>query len=275
MSYNVTSIELPGIGICPTTQELRKTIQQDIDLFINNSILPRFLTNHGSCNCGGYGWRKIAFLNMSDPTQTCPTAWELFSSPKRSCGRPSTAGREECYSATFTTQGIPYSQVCGRIIRYQFGEPQAFWLNNNERPQTINAPYVDGASLTYGNPRQHIWTFAAALDERLSSGLYDSRCPCTDRRPTTIPSYVGDDYFCETGVPPGQSNDQSTFHVNDPLWDGQGCGPTSTCCTFNNPPWFCKQLPQSTDASLEIRLCSSWDASVENTPIELVEIYIK
>ena len=65
------------------------------------------------------------------------------------------------------------------------------------------------------------------------------------------------------------------LYADDPLWDGQGCGPTSTCCTFNNPPWFCKQLPQSTNADLEVRLCSFNYASAENTPVELVEIYVK
>ena len=66
-----------------------------------------------------------------------------------------------------------------------------------------------------------------------------------------------------------------SYYADDPPWDGQGCGPTSTCCTFNNPPWFCKQLPQSTNVDLEVRLCSLQDASLENTPIELVEIYVK
>ena len=45
-------------------------------------------------------------------------------------------------------------------------------------------------------------------------------------------------YFCETGVPPGQRYNSGTFRPNDPLWDGQGCGPTSTCCTFNNSHGF-------------------------------------
>ena len=98
---------------------------------------------------------------------------------------------------------------------------------------------------------------------------------CTDSlHPNTAPSFVGYDYFCETGVPPGQGWSIRTFYADDPLWDGQGCGPASTCCTFNNPPWFCKQLPQSTNADLEVRLCSA-GASFENTPIELVEIYVK
>ena len=55
----------------------------------------------------------------------------------------------------------------------------------------------------------------------------------------------------------------------------QGCDPTSTCCTFNNPPWFCKQLAQSTSADLEVRFCSASSAFYENTPVELIEIYVK
>jgi dynein heavy chain len=175
----------------------------------------------------------------------------------------------------FPTQGIQYSQVCGRIIGYQIGQPQAFFLENTDRLQMIDGSYVDGVSLTYGSPRQHIWTFANALDE-LGYGNDYSRCSCTDSsRPNTPPSFVGNDYFCETGVPPGQQFNNEIFYADDPLWDGQGCGPTSTCCTFNNPPWFCKQLPQSTSADLEIRLCSRSPAAVENTPTELIEIYVK
>ena len=273
-SYNLSFIELTGAGLCPSTHEIREKIFQDVDLFINNSILPRLFSEHGSCHCGGPEWRKVVYLNMSDPTQTCPPAWELITTPRRSCARPSNASSRTCYSATFPMQDIHYSQVCGRIIGYQVGEPQAF-LVYNVFFSSIDNVYVDGVSLTYGNPRQHIWTFANALDERLGH-LDDSKCLCTNINNThivNIPPYIGNDYFCETGVPTGQAFDKTTFHADDPLWDGQGCGPTSTCCTFNNPPWFCKQLPQSTNADLEIRLCSYGPASVENTPIELVEIY--
>jgi hypothetical protein len=171
----------------------------------------------------------------------------------------------------FPTQGIQYSQVCGRIIGYQVGQPGAF-----SNPQyAIDGRYADGVSLTYGSPRQHIWTFVNALQERQAS---DSNCPCTninEQPAISIPSFVGNDYFCETGVPPDQGFSNEIFYADDPLWDGQGCGPTSTCCTFNNPPWFCKQLPQSTNAYLEIRLCSMNRAAIENTPIELIEIYVK
>ena len=50
------------------------------------------------------------------------------------------AGGRICYSAIYPTQGIQYSQVCGRIIGYQVGEPEAFF---GSRRSTINERYVD------------------------------------------------------------------------------------------------------------------------------------
>ncbi len=41
----------------------------------------------------------------------------------------------------------------------------------------INSTYVDGVSLTHGSPREHIWTFASALDECVSEGP-GYNCPC-------------------------------------------------------------------------------------------------
>ena len=96
-------------GICSSTEENRKRIGQDIDLLINNTILPalrqqsgpKHTPSHGSCDCGGPGWRRVAYLNMSDPTQTCPQAWELITTPRRSCSRPSNAGSNSCYPALY------------------------------------------------------------------------------------------------------------------------------------------------------------------------------
>ena len=289
VSYNARLIEDTRAGTCPATEDLRESINQDVRSLIVDSVLPKLATQnqtqagYGACSCGGPGWRRVAYLDMSDPTQTCPPAWELITTPRRSCGRPSSAGGRTCFSATFPNQGIQYTQVCRRIVGYQYGQPEAFVAGNIGSPQSIDGPYVDGVSLTYGNPRQHIWSFAAALDERsglrqAGDGNYRAQCECTDNTDIAmldVPTYVGNDYFCDTGVPSNQTYDSSTFYLADPLWDGQGCGPSSACCVFNNPPWFCKQLPQSANADLEVRLCSYGSASVENTPIELMEIYIK
>ena len=124
-SYNTSSIELDGAGFCPSTEKLREQIKQYVFLFLNNSVVPAF-RGYGACGCGGLGWRRAAYLNMSNPTQTCPPAWELITTPRRSCARPSNANWQSCYSAMFPTQAVQYSQVCGRIIGYQIGEPVAF-----------------------------------------------------------------------------------------------------------------------------------------------------
>jgi len=73
---------------------------------------------------------------------------------------------------------------------------------------------------------------------------------------------------------PGPGYSAGIFYSDDPLWDGQGCGATSTCCQFNNPPWFCKQLPHVTTDDTEVRICAGHGYGDIDTPVELVEIYI-
>ena len=212
---------------------------------------------------------RVANLDMTDPNQNCPAGFQLVnrtSAPLRTCGRPGPAG---CVSTTFQTYGVEYSHVCGKVIGYQDQTPDAFHISNR------HSVYVDGVSLTHGQtPRRHIWTFAGAVDEIGSHRL--NICPCTRSDvPYTgpmIPSFVGQDYFCDTGSRgPYQ---YGVFYADDPLWDGQGCGGNSTCCEFNNPPWFCKQLPQPTTDDIELRLCGDEATNNEDTPIEQVEIYI-
>ena len=61
----------------------------------------------------------------------------------------------------------------------------------------------------------------------------------------------------------------------DPLWDSDGCGPTSRCCTWNNPPWFCRELPEPTTDNIEVRICGDYITENEDTPIQQLEIYIQ
>ena len=275
MRYNATTLQGDG-QVCPPTDQrdaARANISEDIRSLINTSVLPA-IQGYGACGCGGPGWTRFAYLDMTDPTQQCPQNWNLITTPKRTCGR-SRVTTISCDSAIFSNNGgLEYSQVCGRIVSYQYGNTDAFDTLTSD----IDNHYVEGVSLTHGSPREHIWSFAAARDETQTSNQV---CPCTNiNNPTTnfnIPSFVGDDYFCETGAPTGTVVPFSnpTFYPDDPLWDGDGCGPTSTCCGFNNPPWFCKQLPQLTTDDLEARLCAYTTLTSEDTPIELIEIYVK
>ena len=217
------------------------------------------------------GWVRVANLNMTDPDQQCPENLQLSytNQPIRLCGK-STDG-PSCDSVTFTTNGIQYQQVCGRVRGYQFGSPDAFNCNIRSCPTNINNPYVDGVSITHGaSPRKHIWTYAATHD---GNQAHSSTCPCTGSG-ASPPAFVGSDYYCESGV----NSDPWDFilYSNDTLWDGQGCdGLERTCCDSPNLPWFCKELPQSTTDYLEVRICGDENRDTEDTPIDLIQLYIQ
>jgi hypothetical protein len=68
--YNFSSIESSGAGLCLSTERLREIIHEDVELFATNS--EEAITVTRLCGCGGPGWRRAAYLNMSDPIQTCP-----------------------------------------------------------------------------------------------------------------------------------------------------------------------------------------------------------
>ncbi|XP_064406260.1 uncharacterized protein LOC135351229 [Halichondria panicea] len=232
--------------------------------------------NQTSCSCNTTGgWMRVANLDMTDPNQTCPGGFRLMSRttpPLRTCGRPGPAG---CVSTTYPTYGVEYSRVCGRVIGYQDGSPGAFAPYYSNRKLSVDDVYLNGVSLTHGrSPRQHLWTFVNAADETRTRSSRNA-CPCT--RPglnyNNVPPFIGQDYFCETGS--RQTHSINKFYPDDPVWDGQGCGGNSTCCEFNNPPWFCKQLPQPTTDDIELRLCGDENTNNEDTPLEIVEIFVQ
>ena len=150
--------------------------------------------------------------------------------------------------------------MCGRVVAYQDGTPDAFGpsISPDVAPGQEGA-YVDGVSLTHGaeGSRQHVWTFVAAVYEGTSFTL--STCPCTntDRTwPHEVPEFVGNDYFCDISNP-GPAPSFTTFYADDPLWDGEGCGPTSTCCD-----------------DIEARICRDGGRDDENVIVSLLDIYV-
>ena len=218
--------------------------------------------------CGGTGgWRRVVYLDMTDPNTNCPSGWQLTRDSKRTCGRVNRRYSLTCDSVIFPVSGGAYTSVCGTIRAYQNGPTDAFEAYHIGRVTTIDGPYVSGVSLTHGSPRQHIWTFAAGIYESESTSR--DACPCDATIDIDVPSFVGGDYFCESGVSSGSANG---FHPDDPLWDGEGCISSSTCCSFNNPPYFTKQLPNPTTDDIEARICLL--DSDDDSPIEFIELYV-
>ncbi len=204
------------------------------------------------------------------PSQQCPSTWTLITTPVRGCGRSVTS----CESAFFPSNGRSYSRVCGRVLAYQKGDPEALLHRNID----LEGAYIDGVSLTHGaaGSRQHIWSFVVASYETYSNYNPQHNCPCTNINvpwPYQIPSFVGNDYFCETGNP-GPEQSTTVIYADDPLWDGEGCGPTSACCEFNNPPWFCTTLPQPTTDDIELRICAANSANNEDAVVTFIDVNI-
>ena len=225
------------------------------------------------CGSGG-GWTRLAYLDMTDSTENCPFRFRLYQSGGvRACGR-ATSSVGSCVSVQFPSNGISYSQVCGRVVGYQYTSPDAVdptLLGHND----INSYYVDGVSITHGSPRQHVWTLMAGL---LDANDIRHNCPCSQGSPqnSTLQSFIGNDYFCETGNPSGTWQ-YNKLYTSDPLWDGKGCGGSEDICCTSRPslPWFNKVLNTTTTDYLELRVCGDQDTTDEDVPVSFYELYVK
>ena len=112
-------------------------------------------------NCEAGLWYRVAHFNMSNSSQQCPPAWrEYNNSGLRACRRPQTSSGS-CPATLFPTSH-QYSRVCERIIGYQIGGTNAF--GHHAAGRGIDSYYVYGDSVTYGAPRNHIWTLAAGME---------------------------------------------------------------------------------------------------------------
>lgn len=226
--------------------------------------------------CGGIegGWRRIAYLNMSDPTHNCPNEdFTTIDEPIRLCGSDSNG----CIGTTYSTGNIEYTRVCGRVVGYQSGKPVAF----HNSLYGIYGPYVEGVSITRGGYQyDHIWTFAGASDD--SSDDRSSKCPCIHsdlpEYSYLVPYFADKAYFCDTALSSSNSYDGDDIIVDNPLWDGEGCSETNECCQFPSndvkPPWFYKEIPDGTRDDIEVRLCQG-SRKLGSTPIQVIELYVQ
>ena len=232
-------------------------------------------TRHVYCHmetlCGkGGGWRRIASLNMTDPNERCPTQFRTYSQDGvRGCGRPVT-NSGSCVGITFPSRDIKYSQLCGKVIGYQVGLTDG--ALRHQSGGTINTPYTDGVSLTYGSPRKHIWTLMCGGTDR---AMYN-RCPCGSTDVQSAPSFVGSNYYCEAGYQGPIFPSQAVQFSYDPLWDGKSCGSSEiNCCQRTLIPWFYRSFGYSTTDYIEMRICCDEGTSDEDVSVGKYEIYVK
>ena len=263
-------------GTCPSQQDMLDIHNQFSQNELRRNISINLTKDLKIYSCGGVtGWKRVGFLDMTDPSQSCPSglALKTYSPGLRSCGRAT--DNSDCWSTFYNTGGSPYSRVCGRVRGYHFGLAAAFYGTTN-RAQNINGYYVDGVSLTHGdsNARTHIWTFASSLSETYVSNNADHFCRCVTEQAPPPPSFAENYYFCESGLNTVWDHSSFIFYPGDPLWDGQNCA-SSSCCEFNNPPYFTRTLPAPTSDDIELRICALQPYTVGGTLIDQVELYVK
>ena len=138
---------------------------------------------------------------------------------------------------------------------------------------------MDGVSITRGSPRHHIWSYVGSVSEntRSPSRHGSVACPCNSSSGAKPQEFIGSNYYCESGNPTQDSEwvgQESS--PNDKLWDGEQCSHEGTCCTgTNTPPWFSVNLGSPISDDIEVRIMGSESTANEDTPIELLEIYVQ
>ena len=230
-------------------------------------------------SCGGItgGWMRITHLDMTQDGAECPSSLELYNISNTKTCRINNSTGPVCSSDAYSSNGVLYTTVCGRVKGYQFNSTDAFRSVNKK---ILDEPYLDGVSITHGRPRQHIWSFTAALHEEPTNAPPDvtnrNTCPCSSAFVgTPPPSYVGVDYFCDTGTETYSHPGVPSPYFDNPLWDGAGCASGNTCCSINNPPWFIKHLLTPTADDVEMRVCRDQDRKDEDILIEQVEVMVR
>ena len=211
----------------------------------NDSAVHVYCDMTSLCNVAG-PWMRVAYLNLTDNGQQCPSGLEqLTVSDTVTCGISDMG--IGCSNVNYPIDTIhPHTQVCGKVLGRVIGTPDGFEMHQRGGNLTLDDNYVDGVSLTHGEPRQHIWTFAAVNSLTGMRGC--------DPPPSL--QLLHSEYFCDVGP------------TLDIVWEGSGS-------SLNNPPWFYRQLQQPITDSIEMRVCRDEDRSNEDIGIEHIEIYVQ
>ena len=228
-------------------------------------------------HCDGKGgWTRVAYLNMTESGATCPPGLSLqqYNNIDHGlCGRQNFSSRG-CSSTVFSTFGLNYYKVCGQIRGYQYHTPDAF----EPLSVGIDSYYVDGISITYGQcPRKHVWTYACGVNK---DDINKYACPCNTGYSggrNVSSSFVGNHYYCESGLDPGKTWPAPVLYANDPLWDGKNCdNREASCCTNSTMPWFHRVLDDIIDNDIELRVCANGNVSGdEDVPLDIIELYVR
>ena len=231
-------------------------------------------------DCKGHkGWMRIADLNTTRG-DSCPEGWINNVAYKLRCTGGESAG---CYSANFSTIGTQYTKVCGQMKGYQKGSDDGFYpyayahgttpiiYKPDVTSRSIDGVYLDGVSITTERPRKHIWSYAVGTSDDYN--IKSTNCPCAVYPGANPPTFVGQDYYCESGDT--GNFDINMFYPNDPLWDGKQCSAENNCCSQADMPWFFRHFIMRQQRNIEVRICRDQALSDEEVVIEELQLFVQ
>ena len=261
------SADLPASS-CAKIYESNETAQNG-DYFVpdkNTTVFCRFdLATVATPKTNG--WQLLTYLDMNDPDTNCPSEFRFdVVRGIRHCRKDFDG--DGCGSILYP-HNRPIRRLYGRVHGIHSGTLD---IEDAQFSRGIDGTYIDGISLTYGQlPRRHIWSFISFL-----SAVFPN-CPCSTNAERTTPSYIGENYFCESGTSATMVDPAVTF-VDDPVWDGQNCEITQDpgCCTRGyrgNGEWFYREFEVPFVDDVELRICTDELRSDEDIALRFAEIY--
>ena len=208
------------------------------------------------------GWMTVVSFDLTHEDD-CPKYWsEIKINGVRMCG--SHTGDTGCAIANYRMDGLKYNQTVGMVRGYQKGTTDGFQASHDDG-LGINEAYVDGVSITIGKPRKHVWTYAVGYSSNADAAV--SNCPCSVTPGPNPPSFVGEDYYCQSGNE--GTADKDKYYML-PLWGGDGC--TDNCCANAGSPYFHRDFPAPQDGDIEVRICQNSPRSDEGVFIDKLHI---
>jgi hypothetical protein len=167
----------------------------------------------------GGGWTRIHNFDVlaGDPCPAGLSAVTVAHGPK-ACEMSGSA-----LQVPFSvTPPRPWEELRVTVVAFQFGPIDAF-ASTAGSPQ-IDDSYVDGISLTVGQPRQHLFTWAVGMND-LRGSTQAGRCPCAGG--ADAPGFV-DNFRCESGS--NVDSPRGVWFITDPLFDGFELNASSPTC---------------------------------------------
>ena len=89
LTYPGQVVQGDGSQTCPSEEQreiVRNEVKNTTRRLLRESVVPILQANMTQLPtehpCGGSGWRRVAYLNMSDPSQHCPSVWQEITTPQ-------------------------------------------------------------------------------------------------------------------------------------------------------------------------------------------------